>query len=115
MRAREETMSITLKKPHFRARLFGVLAVCTVAGIVAPAHAAHDTDLDGVTNEDEASLGTNPNLKDTDGDGIPDNVELSTTGGAGPFQLVNSDADFTIDALDLDSDNDCVLDSAEGA
>lgn len=34
-----------------------------------------DSDNDGLTNEDEAVLGTDPNKKDTDGDGTPDNKE----------------------------------------
>jgi hypothetical protein len=34
-----------------------------------------DTDGDGLSDEDEATLGTNPNLLDTDGDGLTDQAE----------------------------------------
>ena len=34
-----------------------------------------DPDRDGLTNSDEEALGTNPNLKDTDGDGLNDRWE----------------------------------------
>ncbi|TDP76814.1 vWA domain-containing protein [Bradymonas sediminis] len=38
--------------------------------------ADRDTDLDGLTDCEEALLGTDPTLVDTDGDGIPDRLEL---------------------------------------
>jgi len=38
-----------------------------------------DPDRDGLTNLDEAALGTNPRLKDTDGDGLNDRWESSYT------------------------------------
>lgn len=38
--------------------------------------ADHDTDLDGLGDCEEALLGTDPTLVDTDGDGIPDRLEL---------------------------------------
>jgi len=38
-----------------------------------------DPDRDGLTNLDEAGLGTNPRLKDTDGDGLNDRWESSYT------------------------------------
>src|SRR5688572_10671505 len=105
-------MSSIINKPYFPARVFGVLTLCTIEGIVTPAHANHDTDADGVTEETEASFGTSPTKKDSDGDGINDNVELTPPGG-GAFTFVNSDSDSVIDALDNDSDNDCVPDLNE--
>lgn len=36
-----------------------------------------DTDGDGLSDSDEAGLGTNPNNPDTDGDGIPDGEEVA--------------------------------------
>jgi hypothetical protein len=74
-----------------------------------------DSDGDGVPDDVETALGTNPNNADSDGDGIPDNVELTAGGGGtGPFLRVDTDGDGVIDALDLDSDNDCVPDATEG-
>ena len=35
-----------------------------------------DTDGDGLTDDQEATLGTNPNLADTDGDGLSDALEV---------------------------------------
>lgn len=83
-----------------------------------PGGSGLDSDNDGVPNLVEALLGTDPNKSDSDGDGIPDNVELTPAGaadpGKGPFVRVDTDGDGTPDALDLDSDNDCASDQAEG-
>ncbi len=38
--------------------------------------AVADADLDGLTNEEEKKFGTNPNMADTDKDGLLDKVEL---------------------------------------
>ncbi len=38
---------------------------------------AVDTDLDGLSDAEELSLGTDPTLADTDGDGLPDSAESS--------------------------------------
>jgi hypothetical protein len=73
-----------------------------------------DTDGDGVPDTTETTLGTNPNAKDSDADGITDNFELSASGGTGPFSAIDTDSDGTIDALDHDSDDDCVTDATEG-
>ncbi|MEY2851955.1 MAG: hypothetical protein RL549_654, partial [Verrucomicrobiota bacterium] len=42
------------------------------------AAALTDSDGDGLTNAQEAALGTDPNKADTDGDGLNDNVETGT-------------------------------------
>jgi uncharacterized repeat protein (TIGR01451 family) len=73
-----------------------------------------DSDGDGVNDVDELKLGTDPFNKDSDGDGIFDNVELSQTGGSGPFSAIDTDGDGKIDALDTDSDGDGKLDKDEG-
>ncbi|MEY2565615.1 MAG: hypothetical protein QOE35_144 [Actinomycetota bacterium] len=67
-----------------------------------------DADGDGVSDEQETRLGTNPNNADTDNDGIDDGRE--TNGGL----FVDSDGDGTMDAKDSDSDNDTKSDQAEG-
>lgn len=67
-----------------------------------------DPDGDDLLTSTELTLGTNPTDSDSDGDGISDYLE--TDGGT----AVDSDTDLTIDALDLDSDNDGLLDADEG-
>jgi hypothetical protein len=59
---------------------------------------APDADSDGLTDAQEATLGTNPNLADTDGDGLLDGTEVNSS-------LTNP--------LDFDSDNDGLSDGAE--
>lgn len=56
-----------------------------------------DTDADGISDADEATLGTNPNSNDTDGDGLLDGDELVR--GTNP--------------LDPDGDDDGLLDGEE--
>ncbi|WP_267643233.1 hypothetical protein [Haloarchaeobius amylolyticus] len=67
-----------------------------------------DTDGDGVSDARERELGTNATLADTDADGIDDGVE--TLGGF----PIDSDGDLAIDALDSDSDADHLPDYVEG-
>src|SRR5262249_9017259 len=75
-----------------------------------------DRDGDGVPDTVEAGFGTMQTNADSDGDGIKDNIELSSGAGPyGPYTAPDTDLDLTIDALDADSDNDCVTDMLEGA
>ncbi len=46
-----------------------------------------DFDGDGITNEEEHVIGTDPNDTDTDGDGIDDNLDPTPTGGETVIQL----------------------------
>ncbi len=67
-----------------------------------------DADGDGLLNQIEAQFGLSTNLADSDGDGVSDGEEF------GDDDLpADTDADGTIDALDLDSDNDGALDLNE--
>lgn len=68
-----------------------------------------DTDSDGLSDEEEKILGTDPLLLDTDGDSIPDNEEI----GASVESPLDTDADGIIDALDNDDDNDGIQTSIE--
>jgi MYXO-CTERM domain-containing protein len=68
-----------------------------------------DADNDGLTNAEEAAIGTDPYRADSDGDGISDPDELGD--GAEPR---DSDGDGIIDALDPDDDNDGIPTIEEG-
>ena len=63
-----------------------------------PGDAAIDVDGDGLTALEEYNIGTNPNLADTDGDGVADGDEV---------------ADGRISPLDADSDGDGLIDGDE--
>ncbi len=86
---------------------------CLLAGPLTGACTIVDTDGDGVFDPDERTFGTNPLNPDTDGDGLPDNVELSVSGSTGPWTAVDTDGDGIKDALDADSDNDGIPDATE--
>jgi hypothetical protein len=64
-----------------------------------------DLDGDGLSNQLEAQLGTDPNDADSDDDGVPDGAEGDP--GADP------DSDGLVNALDPDSDGDGLLDGTE--
>jgi hypothetical protein len=61
-----------------------------------------DIDGDGLTNDEEEDLGTDPSKVDTDKDGIPDGEESG-----------DNDDDGAVDANDQDSDGDEIPDSEE--
>ena len=78
------------------------------------AHAAclaFDSDGDGLTNGQEATVGTDPRDPDTDSDGVDDGVEV----GADPANPVDTDGDGLVDALEpgTDTDGDGLADSAD--
>ena len=71
-----------------------------------------DTDGDGLTNTEEAALGTDPNTADSDSDGLCDGlIAVATVCVAGEDAAGgrDSDNDGVIDALDADDDDDGVL------
>ncbi|MFO0602312.1 MAG: MYXO-CTERM sorting domain-containing protein [Polyangiales bacterium] len=63
-----------------------------------------DTDMDGVPDDIERRIGTNPMNPDTDGDGIRDGDEI----GMDPTRPRDTDGDMMIDANDPDDDGDGV-------
>ncbi|WP_434299375.1 adventurous gliding motility protein AgmC [Corallococcus exiguus] len=69
-----------------------------------------DSDNDGLTDEEEILVGTDPNNPDTDGDGIPDGIEVKV-GGTDPLDS-DSDDDGILDGNE-DKDHDGVVDADE--
>ena len=63
-----------------------------------------DTDGDGLPDEDELDLGTDPNRGDTDEDGLLDGEEVTDVENP-----EDTDEDGIIDALDEDDDGDGIL------
>ena len=61
-----------------------------------------DFDQDGLADELERQLKTDPALADTDGDGVLDSIEV----GANPKQPLDTDQDSIINAVDWDDDGD---------
>ena len=75
---------------------------------VVAANPLGDSDGDQLIDFRESCvLGTDPGNRDSDNDSLDDFVE--TNGG----NLVNTDGDNAIDALDRDSDNDSILDGVD--
>ncbi|MDP5231661.1 MAG: gliding motility-associated C-terminal domain-containing protein [Cellulophaga sp.] len=73
-----------------------------------------DTDNDGLSDDDEIAIGTNPNEEDSDNDGILDADEV----GNDVANPIDTDLDGIIDALDsniLDADMDGVVDQLDPA
>jgi len=68
-----------------------------------------DDDGDGLTNFEEANLGTDPNNPDTDGDGLSDSAEV--IGGSDPLNFC--DPDDSAPECNIDTDGDGVLDIRE--
>ena len=95
-------------------------------GLIVPV----DTDEDGIPDlfppVDEASLGTDPNNPDTDGDGLDDGVEVDLAEFAGCPDPTVADSDMDglldgeeivllLDPCDADFDNDGLVDGLEFA
>ncbi|WP_209404936.1 gliding motility-associated C-terminal domain-containing protein [Pseudozobellia sp. WGM2] len=62
----------------------------------------NDCDNDGLTNDEEAAFGTDPNDPDSDGDGIPDGQEV--TDGTDPLDDCDSIAGTALPTSDCDGD-----------
>ncbi len=83
----------------------GATPVCdTTRGVCVPRMGATDTDMDGIPDDVERRIGTDPTNPDTDGDGIPDGREV----GPDLNNPRDTDMDGTIDPLDPDDDGDGV-------
>lgn len=83
--------------------LVALLAVAVMQGILPipslPVFPDQDFDRDGLTNERERTLGTNPFKPDTDGDGVGDWLEVSTF-GTSPTRA-DTDGDEFSDSVEL--------------
>ncbi len=95
---------------YLRIQLVGTGAL-SLAEVEVIGHLS-DTDRDGISNDDEQLLGTNPENSDTDGDGIDDLTEV----GADINHPLDSENDGYIDALDssiMDTDGDGTMDQTD--
>lgn len=89
--------------------------------IALTAQALGDDDGDGLSNSRENELGTDPNNRDTDGDGLNDGDEVNIYGTAPRSPDTDNDGlldseelqKFQTDPLDADSDDDDLFDSDE--
>jgi len=91
-----------------------VATTTPLATTTPPVTSLLDTDADGLTDEEEAVLGTNINLKDTDGDGLSDYDEVKIYNTSA--KKVDTDADglsdyeevkiYSTDPLKADTDGD---------
>lgn len=74
-----------------------------------------DGDNDGLSDAQEAELGTFSDQTDSDDDGLEDGVELTFWEGHFNSATDDCDNDYTVNILDYDSDNDGISDGAEVA
>lgn len=85
---------------------------------------AIDTDEDGLSDEDELLLGTDPFDPDTDGDGLLDGTEVDIAAGTGCPDPLDADSDddgladgeeslLGTDSCNADSDNDGIPDGID--
>ncbi len=75
-----------------------VVAASTNTSATATAMVLADTDMDGLSNIREASIGTDPNIPDTDGDGLTDGEEVQV---------------WHTNPLNRDTDGDSLIDGQE--
>lgn len=75
---------------------------------------APDGDGDGLPDDVEAYLGTDPHDRDSDHDGIPDLVEIFGAAAAEPTRvLADRNGNGKIAAVDPDDDGDGVVDGQQ--
>ncbi len=73
-----------------------------------------DVDDDGLTEGAERNLGTDPGVRDTDGDGIDDGPEATLWDRLDVDPRADLDYDGLVNILDVDSDGDGLIDGDEG-
>ena len=108
----DETFTLTLSAPQN-----AVLGSLTQATITITDDES-DSDGDGLTDAQEAALGTDPNQVDSDGDGLNDWAEVTNHGqnawdAYDPYDPVGNPAGTNTDANDPDTDGDGAPDGAE--
>lgn len=82
-----------------------------VPAVLAPTAelAPLDTDADGLSDDDEVALGTDPTIGDTDADGLLDGDEVNDLG----TDPLAADGDGAVDPAVADSDGDGLVDADE--
>jgi hypothetical protein len=74
------------------------VATFTHTANTGPSNFNNDSDGDGLTDNQESTIGTNPSDPDSDNDGISDGAEV----GPNPAAPLDSDGDGLVDALESD-------------
>ena len=86
---------------------FALLAVAcidvSVAAVAPPSSLLADADVDGLSDFEEAGLGSDPAVADTDDDGLGDGVEAAL--GTDPT-LVDTDGDGVVDGDEVEQYRD---------
>ncbi len=80
------------------------LLALAAAGLLLAGCGNRDNDGDGLTNAEEDELGTDPDLADTDGDGLDDFTEVNET-GTDPT-VADTDGDGYDDGKEWDGNTD---------
>ena len=82
-------------------------------GDLTPQNGTGDPDIDGATNEQEETAGTDPNVADTDFDDLKDGDELSGALNPWFFGVIGTPPGEATDPLEWDSDGDGISDGDE--
>ena len=105
---RFEKKGYAIRKSSFAVKTLVLLMLCLGSLLTAmtPLQLS-DRDGDGIPNSSEATWGTNPDMADTDLDGLLDGLEVNG------FTLLRIPNKVFTDPLDPDTDDDGLTDGAE--
>lgn len=91
-------LAVSSGTPQISVSLLSTSATSSSQGGLSPVGIAFDTDGDGLPDDMEKRLGTDPLKKDTDGDGVDDGTELKN--GTNPLDALSQAALVTLSGVD---------------